>query len=115
MEDDVLPWEVNTLSWAITLGFFYLVLGVILWFLLKRSDKKRDQALRGQIHTSQLSTQAKAHRMSWIKRLWSRRGPSFLRSSISHLPLSRAGDSFVDDDETELRDLGAQPQVTDFL
>ncbi|KAI1367186.1 hypothetical protein F5Y08DRAFT_299078 [Xylaria arbuscula] len=115
MNKEVLPWENNTRSWAITLGFFYLVLGVILWFLLKRSDKKRNQALRGQIHTSLIPPRAKAHRRSWIKRLWSRRRASIPRLSFNSPVSFRASSRFVDNEETELSDLGAQPQPTDFL
>ncbi|KAI0816596.1 hypothetical protein GGR55DRAFT_627679 [Xylaria sp. FL0064] len=109
MQDEVLPWGVDTLSWGLTLGFFYLLLGPVLWILLKRSDIKRDETLRGQVCTPQPATRA-----SWKTRLWSRCVRQFRSVNPSH-SMSTSDDSLVDVEETELSDLGAQPQLTSFL
>ncbi|KAI1282229.1 hypothetical protein F5Y07DRAFT_395029 [Xylaria sp. FL0933] len=109
MQDDVLPWEVGTLSWGLTLGFFYVLLGPVLWILLKRSDIKRNETLRGQIYTSQSAT-----RTSWKTRFWSRCVRQF-RSVNPSRSMSTIDDSLVDAEEIELSDLDAQPQLTSFL
>ncbi|KAI1304359.1 hypothetical protein F5Y03DRAFT_358318 [Xylaria venustula] len=114
MEGDVLPWEADTLSWGLTLTFFYVLLGLVFWFLLRRSDIKREQALRGQAHKSHPITKKKAHRKSWKRWLWplrvSRRGFYTDRS----MPF-QSGERLVDVEETELDDLSGQPQRTGFL
>ncbi|KAI0526287.1 hypothetical protein F5B22DRAFT_585158 [Xylaria bambusicola] len=115
MQDEVLPWPVDTRSWGFTIGFFYLSLGLVLWFLLKRSDRKRDLALRGQKCASQLPTPARTYRMLWIKRFWARCRAQVSRLDVSS-PVSFEGDDrFIDDEETELSDLSTQPQPTGFL
>ncbi|KAI1419347.1 hypothetical protein F5Y12DRAFT_789156 [Xylaria sp. FL1777] len=114
MEDKVLPWEIDTRSWGLTLGLFYLFLGLVLWSLLKRSDMKTDKALRGQVGISQPLTQAKAHRISWKRWLWPQCAGRYRVFNTGH-SVSASRDRFVDVDETELSDLGAQPQPTSFL
>ncbi|KAI0431453.1 hypothetical protein F5Y09DRAFT_304557 [Xylaria sp. FL1042] len=114
MQDEVLPWEAGTRSWGLTLGFFYLLLGLVLWILLKRSDIKTDRTLRGQACTSQSMAHAKSHRISWKTRLWPRCVGRCLSVNTSH-SVSISGDRLVDVEETELSDVDAQPQLTGFL
>ncbi|KAI3336848.1 hypothetical protein HD806DRAFT_528433 [Xylariaceae sp. AK1471] len=118
MQDKVLPWEVDTRSWALTLVFFYLLLSFVLLGLLKRSDVKTDQALQEQTCVSQTSTWTKARRKPWKRWPWLRRRvryPEFnLRNSI---PLgSGDGIGAIDDaDGTELSDLGTPAQPASLL
>ncbi|KAI3343636.1 hypothetical protein F4824DRAFT_440573 [Ustulina deusta] len=111
MQDKVLPWEVGTSSWGLTLGFFYLLLGLVLWVLLKRSDMKRDQTLRGK----RVRSKAKAHYMSWKIWLWPQCVSLYTSFNTSHSVAFGSGGRSVDVDETELSGRDAQPQLTGFL
>ncbi|KAI0535608.1 hypothetical protein GGR58DRAFT_434586 [Xylaria digitata] len=115
MQDKVLPWEADTRSWGLTLGFVYLFLGLVLWFLLRRSDKKTDQALQEQVRTSQSSIKAKARHISGNIRSRIESMGLYARFNANNSIPFEIDDRLVDAEETELSNLGPQPQPIDLL
>ncbi|KAF2964998.1 hypothetical protein GQX73_g8566 [Xylaria multiplex] len=115
MQDRVLPWEADTLSWGLTLGSVYSFLGLVLWLLLKRSDKKTDQALQGEVYTPQSSIKANARRISRNKRSWMESIGLYPRLNANNSMPFEIDDELVDVEGTELSNLGPQSQPIDLL